>query len=124
MLGEAREPFADCAGDRAADAAVDLVEDHRRRAARLRERDLQREDEARHLAAGRDPGQRAERRAGIGRDFELDAVGARGAWLGSRDGGAEARGVEFQRRKLGRDRRVEPRRGLVALAAERLAAAA
>ena len=42
----------------------------------------------------------------------------------ARDGGAEARGVELQRRKLRRDRGVEPRRGLVPLLAQRSAAAA
>ena len=70
------EPLADRAGDRAADAAVDLVEDHRRGAAVLGQRDLEREDEARQLAAAGDPGQRREGRAGIGRDLELDPVAA------------------------------------------------
>src|SRR5262245_28395269 len=68
--GEAVQPLADRAGDRAADAAVDLVKDHRRRPALLRERDLEREDEARQFPARRDANERPERRAGIGRDLE------------------------------------------------------
>ena len=120
LLGKPGEPFADGAGDRAADAAVDLVEDHRRGAPRLSQRDLQREDEARQFAARSDPGQRAERRAGVGRNFEFDAVGSRRAGFGRRDGGAEAGGVELQRRKLRGDGEVQPRCRLMPLIAKRL----
>src|SRR3546814_10612538 len=42
-----REPFADRARDRTANAAVDFIEDDRVGAALLGERDLEREDEAR-----------------------------------------------------------------------------
>ena len=75
-LGEAGEPLADRAGNRAADAAVDLIEDHRRRASGFGKCNLQREDEARQLAARGNPGQWPEGSTRVGRDFELDAVGA------------------------------------------------
>ena len=100
-----RQPLADRAGNRAADAAVDLVEDHRRRVPRLGKRDLEREDEARQLAPAGDPGQRSERRTGVGRDFELDPVDARRPGLGGGDRGAEAGGVELQREARRRPRR-------------------
>ena len=45
LLGQPGEPLADRARDRAADAAIDLVEDQRARAAFLGERDLECEDE-------------------------------------------------------------------------------
>ena len=47
VFGEPRQPFADRARHRAADTAVDLVEDHRRRAAFLRQRDCDGAAEAR-----------------------------------------------------------------------------
>ncbi len=76
-LGQSRQPFADRARHRAADAAIDLVEDHRRRPALLGERDLEREDEARQLAAAGDLVERGEVGAGVGGDQELDTVHAR-----------------------------------------------
>jgi NAD(P)-dependent dehydrogenase (short-subunit alcohol dehydrogenase family) len=76
LARQPRQPLADRARHRAADAAIDLVEDHGRGAALFGQRDLEREDEARQLAARRDLGQRTERCAGIGRDFELDPVAA------------------------------------------------
>ena len=107
-----RQPLADRARDRPADAAVDLVEDHRPRASRLGQRDLQRQHEARQLAAAGDLGQRSERRAGIGRDFELDPVRARGTRLRRRDRRTEPRGVQLQRVQA----RPRPRRRAVAAA--------
>src|SRR3546814_5525458 len=77
LLARARQPcqpLADRARDRAADAAVDLVEDDGVGAALFGERDLEREDEARQFAARRDPGERREGRAGIGRNQIFGAV--------------------------------------------------
>ena len=48
---QSRQPVADRRRHRAADAAVDLVEDHRARARPPRPAHLEREDEARQLAA-------------------------------------------------------------------------
>ena len=113
-VGEAGEAFADRARHRAADAAVDLVEDHRRGRAFLGQRDLQREDEAAEFAARRDLDQRPERRAGVGGDLELHPVAAGGGPVFGRqvaERGAEARRVELQRRKLARDGGVEAQRG-------------
>ena len=65
----------------------------------------------RQLAAAGDLGQRGELGAGIGRDEELDRVDPvrAPALLGQLgDRGAEARGVELERRQLARHRRVEP----------------
>ena len=84
LLGQPRQALADRAGDRAADPAIDLVEDHRARTTGFSQRDLEREDEARQLAAAGDLGQRAERRAGVGRNLELDAVDTGGTRLGLR----------------------------------------
>src|SRR5687767_9874457 len=75
-FGQPVQPLADRAGDGAADAAIDFVEDHRRGGAAFGKRDLEREDETRKLAAAGDPGQWRERRARIGRYFELDPVPA------------------------------------------------
>ncbi|MNC90439.1 hypothetical protein D3C83_65380 [compost metagenome] len=77
QLPAARQPgeaLADRACHRAADAAVDLVEDHRRRSALLGQRDLEREDEARQLAAAGDLVERREVGARVGRNQELDRV--------------------------------------------------
>ena len=75
-LGEPREPPADRLGDGAAGARVDLVEDERRRRAAIGERHLQRQQEARQLAARRDLHERAGLGAGIGADVEGDPVEA------------------------------------------------
>src|SRR3546814_243218 len=69
-----REPFADRARDRTANAAVDFIEDDRVGAALLGERDLEREDEAREFTAACDFRQRREGGAGVGRDKKFDAV--------------------------------------------------
>ena len=105
-LGKAREAHADRVGDGAADGGVDLVEDQRRRRAAIGERHLQREQEARELAAGGDLHQRAGPRAGIGADEEGDLVDAALAGAGrvSVDGDDELGALELQRRQLGRDR--------------------
>ena len=55
--------------DGAADADVDLVEDQRRHLADFGEHDLDREREARQLAAGRDARDRAQRLLRMGRDL-------------------------------------------------------
>ena len=73
---EPREPHADRVGHRAADAGVDLVEHQRRRRAAVGQHDLERQQEARQLAAGGDLHQRPRPRAGIGLHPELDAVDA------------------------------------------------
>ena len=73
-LGKTRQPRADGVGDRAADAGVDLVEHQRRRRAAIGQHDLEREQEARKLAAGRDLHHRPRPRAGIGLHPELDAI--------------------------------------------------
>ena len=104
--------------------AVDFVENHRRRAARFGKRDLECQDEARQLAARSDAGKRAERRTGIGRNFEFDAVHAGRPGLGRSDGRTKAGGVELQRREFGSDRGVEARSGFAALAPRASAAAA
>ena len=126
-LGEPVQPLADRAGDRAADAAVDLVEDHRRRAALLGQRDLEREDEARQLAARGDPDQRPERRAGIGRDLELDPVAARARPCASASGSTTVRkraASSFSGASSPRHRRIEPRGRRAARAAVSASAAA
>ena len=75
-LRQPRQPLADRVGDRAADPGVDLVEDQRRRRAAVGERHLQRQQEARQLAARRDLHHRPRPRAGIGAHPELDLVDA------------------------------------------------
>src|SRR3546814_8149067 len=69
-----RQPVADRARDRTADAAVDFIEDDRLGAALFGKRHLQREDEAREFAARSDLGERREGRAGVGCDEEFDPV--------------------------------------------------
>ena len=78
LVGEPREPLPDRVRDRAADPGVDLVEHQRRRRAAIRQHDLEREQEARELAAGGDLHQRPRPRARIGLDPEFDAVDAVG----------------------------------------------
>ena len=108
-----RQPLADRRCHRAADAAVDLVEDHRARAAFLGQRHLQRQDEAGQLAARRDLHQRRERRTRIGGNLELDTVAPGRAPPRLRQRihhAAEPRGIQLERGKLPRHRRVEPGR--------------
>ena len=88
---------------------------------------LQRQHEARQLAARGDPRQRPERRAGVGRDLEMHALAAVLAPIGLGERGqhgAEPRLVEPQRLQLGGDRGVEPVRGALARAVETASAAA
>ena len=51
VLRQPRQALAAGIGDRAADAAIDLVEDQRRETRRARETDPEREQEPRALAA-------------------------------------------------------------------------
>ena len=74
LAGQPRQPRADRIGHRTADAGVDFVEDQRRRRALVGQHDLERQQEARQLAAGGDLHQRPGPRAGIGLDPEFDAV--------------------------------------------------
>ena len=71
--GEALQPFADRGRHRAADAAIDFVEHEHRRRARFGKRNLQREREARELAARCDLRETAERRTLDGGDLERHA---------------------------------------------------
>ena len=75
-LREPRQPHADGVGDRAADAGIDLVEHQRRRRAAIGQHHLERQQEARQLAAGGDLHHRPRPRAGIGLHPELDAIDA------------------------------------------------
>ena len=59
-----------------ADADINLIEDERGRLIGRGEDGLERQHDARRLAAGGDLGQRLERLAGIGRDQELHPVNA------------------------------------------------
>ena len=115
VLRQPRQPLADGACHRPADAAVDFVEDHRPGIAGLGQRDLQRQDEARQFAAAGDADQRPERRAGVGRHFELDAVAALGTRLGFGQRGPEASGVELQRRQFPRHLGIQALGRLAAL---------
>ena len=75
-----------------------------------RQHHLQRQHEPRQLAARGDLVQRPERRAGIGRDQEGDAVHAALAQAALRqpiESGYEARLLELQRRQLVRHRLVQ-----------------
>jgi hypothetical protein len=72
-LRQTLKPLADGGGNRTTDAAVYLVEHQHGRRTHLRERNLQREREARELAAGRDFGQRPKRNTLDGSDLEGDA---------------------------------------------------
>src|SRR5207248_7606971 len=71
-LAEPAERAADGVRRLAADAGVDLVEDHRRPAADSRDR----ERDARELPARGRLGDRRERQARVGTQEERDAVGA------------------------------------------------
>ena len=113
-IGKPREPLADRARHGTADTAVDLVEDHRRGTALLGQHDLQREDEARQFATRGDLDERCERRAGVGRDLELDTVLARRRpclGRGRCDNGPETRGIELERDELALHRSIELERG-------------
>ncbi len=88
---ETLQPLADRRGDRAADAAVDLVEDQRRHRRGAGQHQLQRQHEARQLAARGDARERPERRAGDGRDLEMHALAAMLAPIGLGERGQHRR---------------------------------
>ena len=69
---------ADRRGNRAADAGIDLVEDHARHLVQAQRGDLDRQRDARQLAARGDLAQRARRLAGVGGHQEIRALGAIG----------------------------------------------
>ena len=107
------QPIADRARHRAADAAINLVENHRRRAALFGKRDLECENEARQFAAACNFGKRAKRCARVGRHGEFDAlhpVGAPLRFVERRYLCAELRSIELERREFARDRAIEPQR--------------
>ena len=66
VLRQARKPLTDGSRHRTADAAVDFIKDNRRRPALFRQRDFQREDEARQLPARCDLRQRGASCGGMG----------------------------------------------------------
>ena len=72
--GEPGEPPTDLDGGAAADAGVDLVEDHDRHRVGAGEDDLDGEHHARELAAGGALLQRPRRRAGVRHEQQLDLV--------------------------------------------------
>ncbi len=109
LAGQACEPRADGVGDRAAHAGVDLVEHQRRRRTAVRQHDLERQQEARQLAAGGDLHQRARLGARVGLHPELDAVEAlrsRRTLVGL-DLGHEFCALELERSEFGVDGLVE-----------------
>ena len=115
LRGEAREPLPDRVRDRAADAGVDLVEHQRRRRAAVRQHDLQRQQEARELAARRDLHQRARPRARIGLAPRTRCGRCRPARRASVSMLVEeARALELERLELRRHGLVELRRRLLA----------
>ena len=75
-LRQVLQPRADDVRHCAADAGVDLVEDERLPRRVGRAQGLERQHDARQLAARRDPGQRLEVLAGVGRDVELRLLDA------------------------------------------------
>ena len=97
-VGERAQLLADRARRLAADARVDLVEDQRRRTG-LGRGAHQRQHHPRELAAGGGLPQRARRHARVGRDQELDLVGARRpeAVVARRERCRELRAVHRQR---------------------------
>ena len=105
-LGKPRQPLADGVRHRAADAGVDLVEDQRRRRAAIGERHLQRQQEARQLAAGRDLHQRAGRVPGLVRTQNSTWSMPSSVRLSgfARQLDDELGPLELQRRQLGHDR--------------------
>ena len=74
--GERPQAPPDRIGAAAADPRVDLVEDERRRVVGLGQDLLDRERDPAHLAAGRDPGERPRRLAGVRGEQEDDLVDA------------------------------------------------
>src|SRR5438874_3524615 len=100
---ELAELAADDFGDRAADAGIDLVEDERGTPLVGGGEGLEREHDARQLAARGHAGERARLLARVGREEELDlvpALGAERAPLGLGETRLEARAGERQRLEL------------------------
>src|SRR5438034_7052412 len=100
---ELAELAADDFGDRAADAGIDLVEDERGAPLVGGGEGLEREHDARQLAARGHAGERARLLARVGREEELDlvpALGAERAPLGLGETRLEARAGERQRLEL------------------------
>src|SRR5438876_274808 len=77
LLAEASQRPADRLGDAAADAGIDLVENQRADRRSLRRDHLDRQADARELASGGDPRERAQRQARVRGDLELDFLGPR-----------------------------------------------
>ena len=74
--GQPGQPAPDLHGGSAADAGVDLVEDHQRDRVGAGEDDLDGQHDPRELTAGRALLQRPRRRAGVGHQQHLDLVDA------------------------------------------------
>ncbi len=112
-----RQPHADGVGDGAADGGVDLVEDEGRRRAAIGQRHLQRQQEARQLAARGDLHQRSGLGAGIGAHMEGDIVDARfgGRVRVAGDLDDEGRLLQLERRQFGGDRLFQQLGGGAAL---------
>ncbi len=79
LLAEPPQRFADRLRHRAAHACVDLVEHERGDRRGFRRHQLERQADARELAAGGDLGERPQGQAGMGSHFVLDIFGAHGA---------------------------------------------
>ena len=109
-LGEPLQRRGDGVGGLAADARVDLVEDHRLAAADRRDR----ERDARELAARGRLGDRPERQAGVRADQEDGLVGARRAGIALAQLDAELALAHADAAQLLRDRRGERGRGRLA----------
>ena len=109
LAGEPRQTRADGVGYRAADPGVDLVEHQCWCRALVGQHHLQRQQEARQLAAGGDLHHGTCAGAGIGLHPELDAVDALrpGIFRVRLDLGHELRALQLERREFGADRPVE-----------------
>ena len=81
LLAQALQRAADGLGHRAADARIHFVEYQRRHRGCLRRHQLDREADARKLAARRHFGERAQRQAGMRGHLELHLLHTGGAWL-------------------------------------------
>ena len=123
-LGQAGKAVADGRRRGAADAAVDLVEHQAALRADLGEHNLERQQEARQLAAGGDLVERPRIGAGVGGDLEghpLDPVGTPVVLRLERlQAGLERRLLELERRQFGVDRGVQPAGCLAARLGQRL----
>ena len=109
--GECRELSPDDFRDRAADPGIDLVENHGRRVDLFESHRLDRQHDARELAAGGDTTQHALIFARVGRKEELQGVGSARGKRGrfGRESCLEARVLHAERAKLLDDPRLQPR---------------